>query len=112
VRRLSFRKLAVFVSLSPANKRSLFRAEVRIVPFTPEALAKRAQIVAVYAWFRERLVLIVVAIMLILQFMTWRSIERVAENMPRSPDCSYRSPCYVQGTVSLDENTIRQIRPK
>jgi hypothetical protein len=98
--------------LGAAGWRREYDAEVGSVPFTPEALAKRAQIVAVYAWFRQRLVLIVVSLMLILQFMTWRSIEHVAANMPSSPDCNYRFRCYVQGTVSLDENTIRQIRSK
>jgi hypothetical protein len=79
------------------------------VPFTPEAQAKRAQIAAIYGWFRQRLVLLIVGAMLILQFMTWRSIERVATFMPSSPDCNYQTRCYVQGTVSLDSNTIRQI---
>jgi len=46
------------------------------VPFTPEAQAKRAQVAAVYDWFRRRLVLIIVAIMLVLQFLTWRAVER------------------------------------
>ena len=77
------------------------------MPYTPEALAKVA---AAYAWFRQRLVLVIVSIMLILQFMTWRSIERIATSMPNSPpDCSYRTPCHVQGTVSLDNDTIRRI---
>jgi hypothetical protein len=79
------------------------------MPFTPEALAKRDQIAAVYAWFRQRLVLIVVSIMLILQFMTWRSIEGMRRDLPRDPPrCSTSDPCMVQ----LDEYTIRQIRSK
>jgi hypothetical protein len=80
------------------------------MPFTPEALEKRAQVAAVYAWFRQRLVLIVVLIMLILQFMTWRAISGLY--IPSPPSCSRDYPCHVQGTVSLDEYTIRQIRPK
>jgi hypothetical protein len=80
------------------------------MPYTPEALAKRAQVAAAYAWLRQRLVLIIVSIMLILQFMTWRSIERVATSMPSSPpNCRYQTPCHVQGTVSLDNDTIRRI---
>jgi hypothetical protein len=31
-----------------------------MMPYTPEALAKRAKIAAVYGWFRQRLVLIFV----------------------------------------------------
>jgi hypothetical protein len=80
------------------------------MPYTPEALAKRAKVAAVYAWFRQRLVLIIVSIMLILQFMTWRAIDQLY--IPRPPDCSYRYPCYIQGTVSLDDHTIRDIRPR
>jgi hypothetical protein len=51
------------------------------LPFTPEAKAKRAQAAAVYDWFRRRLVLIIVVIMLLLQFLTWRAVERVAEGL-------------------------------
>jgi hypothetical protein len=47
------------------------------MPFTPEALAKRAQVAAVYGWFRQRIVLLIVCIMLVLQFMTWRAIDRL-----------------------------------
>jgi len=54
--------------------------------------------------------LLIVTAMLVLQFMTWRSIERVATSMPSSPpDCDYRRPCHVQGIVSLDNDTIRRI---
>jgi hypothetical protein len=80
------------------------------MPYTPEALAKRAQLAAVYAWFRQRLVLIIVSMMLILQFMTWQAIERVAQGLPRDPPrCSEYDPCsvYVKGTVSLDSNSRR-----
>jgi hypothetical protein len=77
------------------------------MPFTPEALAKVA---AAHGWVRQRLVLIIVSIMLILQFLTWRTMSDLY--IPRPPSCSRESPCYVQGTVSLDEYTIRQIRPK
>jgi hypothetical protein len=80
------------------------------MPFTPEALEKRDQVAAVYGWFRQRLVLIVVLIMLILQFMTWRAISGLY--IPSPPSCSRDYPCHVQGNVSLDEYTIRQIRPK
>jgi hypothetical protein len=80
------------------------------MPYTPEALAKRAQLAAVYAWFRQRLVLIIVSMMLILQFMTWQAIGRVAQGLPRDPPrCSEYDPCsvYVKGTVSLDSNSRR-----
>jgi hypothetical protein len=83
------------------------------MPFTPEALAKRAKAAAVYGWFRQRIVLLIVCIMLFLQFMTWRAIDRLY--IPSPPDCSHRSPCYVQGTVSvegtvsLDSTAIRLI---
>jgi hypothetical protein len=89
------------------------RETVPRMPFTPEALAKRAQVAAVYRWFRQRIVLLIVCIMLFLQFMTWRAIDRLY--IPSPPDCSSRSPCYVlgtvsvQGTVSLDSTTIRLI---
>jgi hypothetical protein len=55
------------------------------VPFTPEALAKRAKVAAVYGWFRQRLVLLIVAAMLVLQFMTWRAIETMRQGLPGSP---------------------------
>jgi hypothetical protein len=74
------------------------------VPYTPEA---KARFFTVYAWFRQRLVLLIVAAMLILQFMTWREIDRLY--IPSPPDCSYLSPCHVRGTVGLDEDTIRRI---
>ena len=45
------------------------------MPFTPEA--QRAQAAAVYGWFRRWFALIIVAIMLLLQFLTWRAVERV-----------------------------------
>jgi hypothetical protein len=82
------------------------------MPYTPEALAMRAQVAVVYGWFRQRLVLIIVSVMLILQFLTWRTMDRIAANLPDPPDCRSRSPCYIQGTVSLDGYTIRQISPK
>ena len=90
-------------------------AEVQIVPFTPEALAKRAQVAAVYEWFRRRLVLIIVAIMLLLQFLTWRAIERVAQGLPRDPPrCSEYDPCnvYVKGSVKLDSDTVMQLQDR
>jgi hypothetical protein len=48
----------------------------------PGTQAKRAQAAAVYDWFRRRLVLIIVAIMLLLQFLTWRAIESIAQGCP------------------------------
>jgi hypothetical protein len=79
------------------------------MPFTPEALAKRAQVTAVYGWFRQRIVLLIVCIMLFLQFMTWRSIEKMQRDLSGNPPrCSTYDPCV----VSLDEYTLRQIRPK
>jgi len=80
------------------------------MPFTPEAQAKRAKIAAVYGWFRQRLVLLIVAAMLVMQFMTWRSIEEMRRDLPGSPPrCSSYEPCsvYVIGTVSLDSNSRR-----
>jgi hypothetical protein len=80
------------------------------VPFTPEALAKRAKVAAAYGWFRQRLVLIIVAALLTMQFMTWRSIEEMRRDLPRSPPrCSAYEPCsvYVIGTVTLDSNSRR-----
>jgi hypothetical protein len=77
------------------------------MPFTPEAQAKFA---AIYGWFRQRLVLMIVAMMLLLQFLTWRAIERVAQGLPRDPpQCSGYDPCnvYVKGTVTLDSNSRR-----
>jgi hypothetical protein len=82
------------------------------MPYTPEALAKRAKVAAIYGWVRQRIVLLIVALMLILQFLTWRATERIAANLPDPPDFRSRSPCHIQGTVSLDEYTLRQIRPK
>jgi hypothetical protein len=76
------------------------------MPFTLEAQAK---IAAIYGWFRQRLVLLIVAAMLVLQFMTWRSIEEMRVDLPRSPPrCSTYDPCV----VSLDEYTIGKIRSK
>ena len=80
------------------------------MPFTPEALAKRAQIAAVYAWFRQRAVPIIVVLMLFFQFMTWQAVNKMADRMPRDPPrCSDYDPCsvYVKGTVSLDSNSRR-----
>jgi hypothetical protein len=80
--------------------------EIEIVPYTPEAKAKFA---AIYGWFRQRLVLLIVGTLLILQFMTWRSIEAMRRDLPGSPPrCSTYDPCV----VSLDEYTIGKIRSK
>jgi hypothetical protein len=46
------------------------------MPYTPEAQAK---IAAIYGWFRQQLVLLIVVAMLIMQFMTWRAIDRGAQ---------------------------------
>jgi hypothetical protein len=76
------------------------------MPYTPEAQAK---IAVIYDWLRQRLVLLIVVAMLILQFMTWHSIEAMRQDLPRSPPrCSTYDPCV----VSLDEYTIGKIRPK
>jgi hypothetical protein len=80
------------------------------MPYTPEALAKRAQVVAIYGWFRQRAIFIVVVFMLFFQFMTWRAVDKMAEMMPRDPPrCSDHDPCsvYVKGSVSLDSNSRR-----
>jgi hypothetical protein len=80
------------------------------MPYTPEALVKRAKVAAVYGWFRQRLVLFILAAMLITQFMTWQAIEKVAQGLPRDPPrCTEYDPCsvYVKGTVSLDSSSRR-----
>ena len=80
------------------------------MPFTPEAQAKRAQIAAIYGWFRQRAVLIIVALMLLFQFLTWQVVNRMADGMQRNPPrCSAYEPCsvYVIGTVTLDSNSRR-----
>ena len=78
------------------------------MPFTPEALAKRAKVASVYGWFRQRIVLLIVCIMLFLQFMTWRSIEGMRRDLPSSPPrCSTYDPCVVE----LTPYTIRQLKP-
>jgi hypothetical protein len=85
------------------------------MPYTPEAQEKRAKLAVIYAWFRQRLVLIIVFMMLILQFMTWQAIERMAQGMPRdAPRCSEYDPCnvYVKGSVSLDADTVRRIQDR
>jgi hypothetical protein len=70
---------------------------------------RRRDFFTVYAWFRQRLVLLIVAAMLILQFMTWRAIETMRLGLPGSPPrCSTCDPCV----VSLDEYTIGKIRSK
>jgi hypothetical protein len=74
------------------------------MPFTEEAQAK---IAAIYGWFRQRLVLLVIGIMLFLQFMTWRAVDRLY--IPNPPACSYFSPCFVRGTVGLEDDTIRRV---
>jgi len=69
------------------------------VPFTPEASAK---IQAIYGWFRQPLVVLFVTGLLVLQFMTWRSIEAIRQDLPRNPPrCSEYDPCsvYVKGSV-------------
>jgi len=76
------------------------------MPFTPEAQAKAG---AVYDWFRRRLVLIIVVIMLLLQFLTWRELVDLKRYFPSSPpDCDSYRPCYFE----LDENSLRQLRPR
>jgi hypothetical protein len=85
------------------------------MPYTPEALAKRAKLAAVYAWFRQRLALIIVSMMLILQFLTWQAIERMAQGMPRDPPrCNEYDPCnvYVKGSVILDSDTVRRLQDR
>ena len=83
------------------------------MPFTPEAQVKRAQVATIYGWLRQRLVLIIVTSMLLLQFLTWRALEKVAERLPRDPPrCSEYDPCnvYVKGSVSLDSDTVRRLQ--
>jgi hypothetical protein len=76
------------------------------MPYTPEAQAKRAKIAAIYGWFRQRLVLLIVCSMLFLQFMTWRAIVDLQRHLPSDPaDCNSSSPC----TVQLTDDTIRQL---
>jgi hypothetical protein len=78
------------------------------VPPTPEE-AERAKIIAAYRWFRQRLVLLIVVAMLVMQFMTWRSIEAMRQDLPRNPPrCGTYDPCIVE----LDEYSLRQLRPK
>jgi hypothetical protein len=43
------------------------------VPFAPGAEARAA---GIYGWFRQRTVLIIVALMLFFQFMTWRAADK------------------------------------
>src|SRR5450631_3916983 len=66
------------------------------MPFTPEALAKRAQVAAVYGWFRQRIVLLIVCIMLFLQFMTWRAIDRLYIPSHRIVALARRATCWAQ----------------
>ena len=76
------------------------------MPFTPEAQAK---IAVIYGWFRQRLVLLIVVAMLVMQFMTWRSIEAMRQDLPKNPPrCGTFDPCIVE----LDEYSLRQLRPK
>jgi hypothetical protein len=63
----------------------------------------------IYQWLRANLVLMLFLSFVVLQFMTWRSIEGMRQDLPRSPPrCSTYDPCV----VSLDEYTIGKIRPK
>jgi hypothetical protein len=63
------------------------------MPFTPEALARRTQVAAVYGWFRKRIVLLIVCIMLFLQFMTWRAIEEMRRDCRAVPqDAALTTP--------------------
>jgi hypothetical protein len=77
---------------------------------TPLGELRKTQAIAVYDWFRRRLVLILVAAMLVLQFLTWRAVERITGYLPSPPDCDYQRPCRVQGVVTLDEDTIRRLQ--
>jgi hypothetical protein len=80
------------------------------VPFTLEAQAKRAQIAAICGWFRQRAILIIVALMPFFQFITWQAMNRMADGMPHNPPrCSAYEPCSVSviGTVTLDSNSRR-----
>jgi hypothetical protein len=82
------------------------------VPYTPEAKAK---IAAIYGWFRQRAVLIIVALMLLFQFMTWQTMERISQKLPRDPPrCGEYDPCnvYVKGSVSLDPDTVRRLQDR
>jgi hypothetical protein len=62
-----------------------------------------------YQWARSRLVLMLVCAFAILQFLTWRAVVDVANNLPRNPpSCSSYDPC----AVSIDERTIKRLQPK
>jgi len=88
---------------------SQFDCGVNFIPYTPEALVKRAKVAAVYGWIRQRPVLLFVTGLPILQFMTWRSIEAMRQDLPRNPPrCGTYDPCIVE----LDEYSLRQLRPK
>lgn len=79
------------------------------MPFTPEALAKRAQLVAIYGWFRQRLVLFLVCALLALQVLTWQAIRDLGHYFPRDPPrCSSFDPCVVE----LNKYTINQLTAK
>lgn len=79
---------------------------------TPEGEIKKAQLIAIYGWFRRNLVLAIVAAMLLFQFLNWRALDRLADSMPRNPPkCSEYDPCsvYVKGTVELAPYSIRSL---
>jgi hypothetical protein len=55
------------------------------------------------------------AVMLLLQFLTWRAIESIAQGLPRDPPrCSEYDPCnvYVKGSVILDSDTVRRLQDR
>ena len=48
-----------------------------MMPHTPEALANGPKSPLFTAGFRQRFVLLIVAVMLVMQFLTWRAIEEM-----------------------------------
>lgn len=76
------------------------------MPLKPEA---RAQVAAIYGWFRHRLVLFLVCALLAFQVLTWQAIRDLSGYFPRNPPrCTSFDPCVVE----LNKYTINQLTQK
>jgi hypothetical protein len=48
------------------------------------------------AFLRSQLLLILFGLLIYMQFLTWRELNKLRYDLPSSPpECDYRHPCYV-----------------
>lgn len=60
-------------------------------------------------FLRRNLLVILFAVLIVSQLLTWRAIVELGRQLPRDPPrCSAGSPCVVE----MNEFTLRQLRPQ